>query len=166
MKTLYLIRHAKSSWDFPDLSDFDRPLNKRGKRNAPEMGRRLRIRGVVPDIVLSSPARRARETCLAVCCEIAFPETAIIFDSAIYAAGVNTLLQTVEGLPDDASSAFLVSHNPGITSFAEYLTGESLVNIPTCGIACIEMDFDSWSLAGREAGRLVFFDYPKKPFAG
>ena len=166
MKTLYLIRHAKSSWDFPDLSDFDRPLNKRGLKNAPEMGQRLRGRGVFPDLVLSSPARRARETCIKICHEIDFPEAEIIFNRDIYAAGVHNLLQVVETLPDDASNVFLVSHNPGITSFAEYLTGEYLGNIPTCGVARVDMDIESWSVAGRESGSITLFEYPKKYFAG
>ena len=166
MKTLYLIRHAKSSWDFPDLPDYERPLGKRGEKNAPEMGRRLNSRLIYPNILVSSPAVRARETSLKISREISFPEQEIVFEADIYGAGVTTLLKTIEAFPDTSSSAFLVGHNPGITSLAEYLTGNYIGNIPTCGLACIELEIDSWSMTGRGLGKLGFFDYPKKDFKG
>lgn len=162
MKTLYLVRHAKSSWDFPHLPDYERPLNDRGNRDAPLMGDRFRARGILPDCLVCSPAARARETAKLISSEIGFPESEITFSRHVYEAGVSSLLKTVEALPEEAESAFLVGHNPGMTYLAAYLTGEQLNSLPTCAVACIEMDIDSWSLAGREMGTLVFLDYPKK----
>ncbi len=162
MKTLYVIRHAKSSWDFPQLSDIERPLNDRGNRDAPMMGKRLRDRGIFPDCLVSSSALRARQTSAKIAAEIGFPEQSIIFRQGVYEAGVLSLLKEIEALPEDAASAFLVGHNPGLTDLVEYLTGDYIGNLPTCGSACIEMDIDEWTLAGRGMGRLIFLDYPKK----
>jgi phosphohistidine phosphatase len=164
MKTLYLIRHAKSSWEFPHLTDYERPLNDRGKRDAPLMGQRFRARGILPDCLVSSSAARAAETARIIAGEIGFPESEITWSRQVYEAGISSLLKTVEALPDQAESAFLVGHNPGMTYLAEYLSGENISSLPTCGVACMEMDIDTWSLAGREMGSLAFLDYPKKSF--
>ncbi len=166
MKTLYVIRHAKSSWDFPHLSDFERPLNDRGSRDAPMMGKRLRDRGILPDCLVSSTALRARETSVRISAEIGFPEKSIIFRRGVYEAGVSSLLKEIRAFPVDAASAFLVGHNPGLTDLVEYLTGKYIGNLPTCGTACIEMEMDAWTMAGRGMGRLVFLDYPKKDISG
>lgn len=165
MKTLYVIRHAKSSWNFLHLPDYERPLNNRGNRDAPLMGQRFRARGIVPDCLVCSPALRARETAIKISMEIGFTENSIIYKRSIYEAGVPALLQTIEAFPDEAVSAFLVGHNPGMTCLAEYLTRKQIGSLPTCGVACIEMDIDSWSLAGRGLGNLDFLDYPKKNFS-
>ncbi len=164
MKTLYLVRHAKSSWEFPHLSDYERPLNNRGKKDAPEMGRRLRGRGILPGCFVSSPALRAHETSLLVSREINFPESEIVFMEQIYSADVPDLLAVIDSFPQEASSAFLVGHNPGMTSLAEYLTGTPVGNLPTCGVACIEFGpaVCSWSQVSRGPGRLAFLDYPKR----
>jgi phosphohistidine phosphatase len=164
MKTLYIIRHAKSSWDFINLPDYERPLNNRGKRDAPMMGRRFKAREILPDCLVSSPARRARETAEAISAEIGFPDERIVYERNIYEAGIISLLQTIETFPEEVSSAFFVGHNPGMTDLAEYLSGEQIGNLPTCGIACIEMDINSWILVSGELGNLVFLDYPKKDF--
>jgi len=164
MKNLYLIRHAKSSWDHPQLPDFDRPLNERGGKNAPEIGNRLKARRIFPDFVVSSPAVRARETILRIANEIDFPSGRIVFMEEIYGAGTDTLLEVINEFPDEAEISFLVGHNPGITDLAEYLTGASIGNIPTCGITSIEFNVDCWAHIGREQGTLLFLDYPKKEF--
>lgn len=164
MKTIYLIRHAKSSWDLPHLADYERPLNERGKRDAPLMGHRFRARGILPDCLVSSPAARAAETSKIIAGEIGFPESGITWSRQVYEAGTVSLLKAVEALPDEAESAFLVGHNPGMTYLAEYLTGERILSLPTCAVACIEMDIDSWRLAGRKMGSLAFLDYPKNNF--
>ena len=165
MKTLYLIRHAKSSWDLPHLPDYERPLNDRGKRDAPLMGQRFRARGILPDCLVSSSAARAAETAKILGVEIGFPENRITWSRQVYEAGVSSLLKTVEALPDEAASAFLVGHNPGMSYLAEYLTGERNISLPTCAVACVEMDIDTWRLAGREMGSLAFLDYPKNNFS-
>jgi phosphohistidine phosphatase len=161
VKTLYLMRHAKSSWDDPDLDDFDRPLNRRGKRDAPEMGARLRERGVSPDLFLSSPARRALTTARTVAREIGYERSAIATDERLYLASPGLLLDIVRDQEDRLASIILFGHNPGFTQLAGILTGERIANVPTCGFAEIELTGPGWSSANPEAGRLVLFDFPK-----
>ena len=116
MKTLVLVRHAKSSWSDPSLDDFDRPLNKRGERNAPEMGRRLGESGLQPDIFVSSPANRARSTAEIIAKELDYPADNIIYHGDLYHASPGDLLEAVRSLGDNIETAFLFGHNPGITS--------------------------------------------------
>ncbi len=162
MRRLYLIRHAKSSWTEPGLRDFDRPLNSRGKLDAPFMGKKLADYGVHPDLILASQAKRARKTALCIAEAVDYPTKDIVFSEAIYEAGVADLLGLIAQTPADAGSLFLVGHNFTITDLAENLTGQSLGNIPTCGIVGIEFSVESWSDVGPGTGRLLFFDSPKK----
>ena len=137
MKRLYVIRHAKSSWNNPVLTDFERPLNKRGKQNAPFMGKRLKESEVQPDFFLASPAKRALKTAKTIAKEIDFPKKHIVTDESIYLAGVSTLLTVIRNIDDSCHQVILVGHNPGLTELAEYLTNQRFDNIPTCGIVCI-----------------------------
>lgn len=162
MRRLYLIRHAKSSWAEPGIRDFDRPLNSRGKLDAPFMGKRLAAYGVHPDLILASQAKRARKTALSIAEAVDYPAADIVFSEAIYEAGVADLLQILAQAPADAGSLFLVGHNFTITDLAENLTGQSIGNIPTCGIVGIEFSAVSWADVGPGTGRLLFFDSPKK----
>ncbi len=162
MKRLYLIRHAKSSWKNPDLADFDRPLNKRGKENAPFMGRRLRKYNVKPDLLLSSPAKRALKTAKLIAGEIDFPKENIVTEELIYEAGVRTLVQVIQNLEDSFHQVMLFGHNPGFTALAECLTAYEVYNIPTCGIFCVDFEIDSWKKVAKDVGIVKFFDYPKK----
>lgn len=161
MKTLYLVRHAKSSWTESGLGDFERPLNKRGKHDAPMMGERLLKRGVKIDHIVSSPARRARKTLKAISEKMGWPEENIFFEDRIYEAGESTLLDIVSGFDDEFDSAMMVGHNPGFTMLAESLSGQNFGNIPTCGVVCLNFDVDSWKAAVRGLGTVVFYDYPK-----
>lgn len=161
-RELVLIRHAKSSWGDSALDDFDRPLNARGKRDAPEMGERLSMRGCFPDLFLSSPARRARKTAGGIARALDYAKGDIRLDARLYMRGVEGLCAAVREIPEERRRAFLVGHNPDLTDFAEWLTGESLVNIPTCGVVAVRMNIPAWSAAGKNAGTLLFFDYPKK----
>ena len=162
MKTLFLVRHAKSSWDYPDLSDADRPLNKRGERDAPEMGRRLRKRGISPDVMLTSPANRAQSTCEIIADAIKFPHDSIKIKESIYHAGEGTLLKVIKNLGDDSESAMIFGHNPGFTYLANRLANESIDNIPTCGVFSCSFEVDSWQQVEFGKGKTLFFDYPKK----
>jgi phosphohistidine phosphatase len=163
MKTLYLLRHAKSSWDDPELDDFDRPLNKRGKRDAPAMGGRLRRRGVRPDLLLSSPARRALSTARTVAREIGYERSEIATDERLYLASPGLLLEIVREQRENLGSVMLFGHNPGFTRLAELLTGERIENVPTCGFVEIALVGSGWPAADPESGRLVHFDFPKNP---
>lgn len=161
MKTLYLIRHAKSSWEFPELPDKERPLNKRGKRDAPDMGGRLANKGFFPDLMLSSPAKRALRTCEIIADKLKYPEGAIETNSKIYHAGSQKLLEVVKSIDDAWNVVCLFGHNPGFTDFANALSGTNIDNIPTCGIFACEFDTGTWAKVDYGMGKQVFYDYPK-----
>ncbi|MGH1366702.1 MAG: SixA phosphatase family protein [Calditrichia bacterium] len=162
MKTLYLIRHAKSSWKNEKLSDFDRPLNNRGLRDAPFMGQRLANYRVSPGIILSSPAMRAIETATTIASEVGYPKDAIQRITSLYLASLNTLLETVNEIDDKHESAFIFGHNPGMTMFANFLTTYAIDNVPTCGVVCVLFEVDSWKDVAENRGSLSFFDYPRR----
>jgi len=161
MKQLILIRHAKSSWKRPELPDRERPLNKRGNRDAPEMGRRLARKKVRPDLVITSPARRARATARKITRELEYAAEASI-DERLFGATAEELLDVVRCIDEGAQHAMLFGHNPEITEFAEELTRERLDNVPTCGVVRIELDIARWNEVEMGSGRLVEFDYPKR----
>lgn len=162
MKKLFLIRHAKSDWGNPGLKDFDRPLNERGNKNAPFMGKLLKKERIYPDFIISSPAKRAITTARKIAKEIDYPKNKIVEEPKIYEANVKTLLQIVNSIEDENETVFLFGHNPGFTDFLNYLTEANIPNIPTCGIAQIEFENDSWKEVSRETGVMKNFYYPKK----
>ncbi len=164
MKTLYVVRHAKSSWKFPDLDDIDRPLSKRGKRNAPEMGLRLAKKGIFPQLMISSPAKRALSTARKIASVIQYPKNKIRIENALYHGMEEDILDIIRRLPDDIKELMIFGHNPGLTDFVNTLSGAQIYNVPTCGIAAISFNTDHWKDVGKIPGQLIFFDYPKKPF--
>lgn len=156
MKTLLLLRHAKSSRKFPDLSDHDRPLNHRGKRDAPRMGRLLKEKELVPDLVISSTAIRAKDTASAVAKNSGYKGKMFTFES-LYAAEPAAYLTVLRDLANNYRQVLVVGHNPGVEELIETLTGEIHI-IPTCTLARIEFDIEKWSAILRERtdrGRLV-----------
>jgi phosphohistidine phosphatase len=164
MKRLTLVRHGKSSWRDPGRDDFDRPLNKRGKHDAPLMGKRLAARESRPELLLSSPARRARQTAKLLCWALELPEERLILVDGIYEAGSETLLDVVRSLDDCWQHALLVGHNPGITELGNLLADCGIEHFPTCGVLCLDFAVEVWTDVAPGAGYLVFFDYPKKHF--
>lgn len=162
MKTLYLVRHAKSSWDYPELDDIDRPLSKRGKRNAPEMGKRLAAQNILPQQLITSPAKRALATARKIADEIGFPREAIGLEEKLYLASVEDIVEVIQKADDAAGSLMLFGHNPGFTDTANRLCGSDIYNIPTCGVVGIQFDADSWAGVAEGEGRFLFFDFPKK----
>ena len=160
MKKLYLIRHAKSSWKDPNLDDFDRPLSKRGESNAPFMGKVLKDKKAKPDIILSSPALRAKTTAEIIAKGVNYAKE-ILFVEKIYEADENALHSIVAQLSDKNDVAFLFGHNPGLNELAKKCVGFE-ENIPTCGVLELAFDCDSWSQADAAHVKLVSFDYPKK----
>ena len=160
MKTLYIIRHAKSSWKDLSLDDFDRPLNKRGQRDAPFMGKVLKGLHVKPDIILSSPALRAKMTAEIIAKKVKYSKK-ILFIDDIYEASAITLHRLLTKIDDKNSIAFLFGHNPGLNDLVEeYVDVDE--NIPTCGVVCIEFNAKSWSEISELNAKLISFDYPKK----
>jgi len=164
-KTLYIVRHAKSSWDFPHLDDHDRPLNKRGKKAAPLMGRRLKQKKVQPDRVVSSTAKRARNTCRLIVRELGFTESSVILEDDLYDFGMAGPLSVIQRQPT-CNSLMIFGHNPAFTSLANFLAGLGIDNVPTAGVVAIQFDIDSWSEVDGGSGTLLFFDYPKKQDQG
>jgi phosphohistidine phosphatase len=162
MRTLYLVRHAKSSWDFPELSDMERPLNKRGKSDAPKMGQLLRKMEESPDLMVSSPAKRAYGTAKRIAREIGYPLKKIVKDETLYMADTEEFISVIKDTPDKADKIMLFGHNYGITYFANHISGSNIDNIPTCGIVRIDFDIGSWNEIENSKGKLIYFEYPKK----
>ncbi len=163
MKTLILVRHAKSSWKFPDLDDFDRPLNKRGKRDAPFMGQLMYRKGIKADALVSSPANRALSTALSFAEAMNMPEEKIRLFPDIYEVGSETLLRTVrEKFKNKWSSALMFGHNYAYTEFANWYAQPKIDNVPTCGIVAIDYAVEKWSDVTKGNGTVRFFEYPKR----
>ena len=159
MKTLYLMRHAKSSWEDASLSDFERPLNDRGLSAAPFMGKLMREKGLEPDVILSSPAERAKQTASLVK-EASGISHEIRFDDRIYEASPHTLVQVASEIDNANTSAMLVGHNPGMEGFIRYLTG-NLEPMPTAALAGIKLNIDKWSEIADGCGDLLEILRPK-----
>ena len=167
MKRLTLVRHAKSSWKDPSLDDFDRPLNQRGERDAPVMGRRLRARGARPSMILTSPAKRALRTVRLIAEAIGYPVEFLQREPELYLADAATILEVIAREADGCQEILVCGHNPGMTDLANRLTASRIDNVPTCGIVAMEADVDSWVDPGETEWTLDYFDYPKRlPDAG
>lgn len=171
MKTLYLLRHAKSSWDDPDLKDFERPLNGRGLRDIPVMADRFNARGCSIDCIVSSPAMRTKTTARLFSEAVAFKGETIVSNPELYFAGVGMFLKATKLMDGSCDTAMLVGHNPAITEFVNAMVGEqagtaetaeTIDNIPTCGLIQMELPIDDWADASLGSGRLIEFDFPKK----
>jgi phosphohistidine phosphatase len=162
MKTIILIRHAKSSWDDNNISDFERPLNNRGKKDAPAMAKILKEKIRKPDVIISSPAERAFSTALAFSDAFGYPQEKIRKEIGIYNGGADKILDIIRSLPEEYSMALLFGHNPVITRLACHLGGVFIDNMPTASAAAIEFLDDSWEFIGDKSGKLLFFEYPKK----
>lgn len=159
MKKLYIIRHAKSSWKDTSLDDFERPLNKRGEKNSKFMGEFLKDKKIMPDVILSSRAFRAKETAKNIAKKIHYTKE-IIFDENMYEANVQTLLNRIETIDNKLKSVFVIGHNPGLNMLVTKLVALH-ENIPTCGIVAIEFSCDNWSEISSSNAKLISFDYPK-----
>jgi len=161
MKYLLLMRHAKSAWDIPGQSDFERTLNERGKKDAPEMGKRIRKKDFMPEIIVSSPARRALKTAREVAGELGYDEKNIQQETEIYEADIDDLMHVIRSFNDEASRVLMVGHNPSFTGMVGTLTNTFIENMPTSGVALIRFDIQSWKQVSKHSGTLEWFDYPK-----
>lgn len=162
MKRLTLVRHAKSDWSLPGQNDWDRPLNKRGQRDAPEMARRLRSRRLKPDLILSSPAVRALTTAAVMARELKVPATHVLQDERLYLASPGDLLAVIRELGGESRQLMVFGHNPGITEFANRLSaGDQIDNLPTCGVFTAQFDIAAWQELDWQGGQDAEFDYPK-----
>lgn len=161
MKILYLVRHAKSSWKDQSLNDIERPLNKRGKRDAPAMGHFLKKKNIYPDIIISSPAVRAAVTAKIIAENLSYPLNRIKYSDDIYDVDTTSLFKVVKHIKDKYDSAMITGHNPVLTNFGNALTNSRVDNIPTCGILGIELAIKSWLNITENCGTVIFFKFPK-----
>ena len=161
MKTLTLVRHAKSSWKDTSLADRDRPLNRRGQRDAPEMGRRIAKAGLRPSLIVSSPAVRAWTTAKIVAKEIGYPLEFLQREKALYLGSVTDILDVIVAQDVGFNSMMLLGHNPGFTDFANYLVPGLTNNVPTAGVVSVSIDQEDWNLFERPDAQLVLYDFPK-----
>ncbi len=161
MKDLILVRHAKSSWRDPSLDDHSRPLNKRGKRDAPEMGDRMARRGYGPDLLISSSAVRAVETARTIAGKLGYPRERIQVEKLLYLSGVDVLLEVVRSVDAPVQTLMLFGHNPGFTDLANLLGPRDILNMPTCGVLHLRFDTATWNAIGQVAGEEVLYDFPK-----
>ncbi|HVG41393.1 MAG TPA: histidine phosphatase family protein [Chitinophagaceae bacterium] len=165
MKTLIIVRHAKSSWEEIGQKDIDRPLNGRGKKDAPEMAKRLKKKEVKIDLFLSSPAKRAKKTAKHFAEEYNVKKDEIKIEEKLYEAASQTFYDVVKGLPDKHDAVALFSHNPGITEFVNSLTSVHTDNMPTCGVFAVRANIDNWAQFKEKDKEFLFFDYPKNSAA-
>jgi phosphohistidine phosphatase len=142
MKVLLLLRHAKSSWESAGLTDHDRPLNNRGKRDAPRMGKVLLEEGIVPEIIISSSAIRARSTAKKVAKSSNY-KGEVIIESSLYRGGPIEYLNVLRRQPDQARTVLMVGHNPDIEQLLEMLTRKEII-MPTCSLAAVNLPMDQW----------------------
>jgi phosphohistidine phosphatase len=161
MKTLLLVRHAKSSWNEPGVDDIDRPLNDRGKTDAPVMAKRLKNKGVKIDTFITSPAKRARRTARFFAEEYNLDKKDLIIEEKLYMAAPSAFTEIISKIKDKHDTAILFSHNPGITDFANTLTQVRIDNMPTCAIFAVTANINSWSEFEQSEKNFLFFDYPK-----
>ena len=161
MKTVFLVRHAKSSWDDTALPDKDRPLNDRGKRDAPKMGERLAKRDVKPDLILSSPARRALATAEIIAKKLDYKLKNIVVDDRLYAVDADDLLDAIRKLGDKSMRVMLFGHNPEVTELAHRLSSK-ITHMPTCAVAEFTFDAKSWANIGEDKPTKATLDYPKR----
>jgi phosphohistidine phosphatase len=161
MKKLFLIRHAKSSWDDLAMADEDRPLNKRGKKDAPFMGSVLHTQGVSPDLLISSPAKRAYSTAKKIAREIQYPVENIQSIDTLYHSTASILLEVIRSQPEHVHTLMLFAHNPGLNELVSLICDKQIDNIPTCGIVCISFQADQWQHIGKINSHFEYFDFPK-----
>lgn len=165
-KDILLIRHAKSSWKEPGLSDHDRPLNKRGKHDAPLMAKVVKNAGVKPDLLISSTAIRASKTAEYFAEVFEIEKKKIFLSEDLYLGDVSDIMNRLRSVKDEINSVFLFAHNPGITDFANAFCNTDILNIPTCGVFHARIHISNWKEIEPGTGKLVSFDFPKNHYSG
>jgi phosphohistidine phosphatase len=160
MKTLLIVRHAKSSWNDHSVTDFDRPLNDRGQKDAPEMAERLLQKKIAIDAFVSSPAKRAKKTAVIFAKAYGREKDDIRLEEALYHAAESDFFNVISQLPETINNAAVFSHNPGLTDFVNRLTDIRIDNVPTSGIFAVSFD-GQWQSFKDTPRQFLFFDYPK-----
>ncbi|TVR81450.1 MAG: hypothetical protein EA412_03135 [Chitinophagaceae bacterium] len=162
MKTLYIVRHAKSSWKFREKRDYERPLNQRGLENGAKMAEYIKKMGESVDLIVSSPAKRAHDTALIFAEKLEYNPEKIQLNSSIYESSLKELFAITLSIPQDVNSAMIFGHEPTLSSYTEFLTNKYFEKVPTSGIVKIQFATDNWNKITAKSGELVYFIYPKK----
>ncbi len=162
MKKLYLIRHGKSSWDYPELSDDERPLKKRGHKDGAIMGNILKEKNVIPDLLISSPANRAHSTSKIIADHVGYDRDKILIQDDLYFSGAFAIMDVIRQIDDSRNTVFIFGHNPDFTELANAYSDEIIGNVPTTGVVGIEFSTSHWRSVSTENGNLFYFDYPSK----
>lgn len=162
MKKLYICRHAKSSWENIGNSDFERPLNKRGQKNAPFMGKLLAKKNATPDLICSSPAKRAITTAKYIAKEIGYRIADIKLEKNFYDSSLGFMIEFIQNLDNNLNIVMIFGHNPIFTSLSNVLSNQYIDNIPTCGIVELDFNLDDWNQIDMQSAELVSFEFPKK----
>ena len=163
MRILTIIRHAKSSWEHEELSDFERPLNPRGRRDAPVMAARLKRAAKRPQLLVSSPALRAISTARVFAEVLGISTDSIQLQSKIYEASASTLLQIIQNLDDQYSHIAIFGHNPGFSELSKRLTQCDFDELPTCGMVQISLPVEHWRDVSANSGKMLYSSWPKDP---
>ena len=165
-RQLLIMRHAKSAWETDARSDFERPLARRGRKDAPRVGAWLHRSRLAPDHFISSPAQRARETTLLVCKALGIAKDRVVWDGRLYPGGLSGLLAVLAGCPDKAARVMIVGHNPGLETLVRYLGGDTVGEpadgklLPTAAVACLDMP-KNWNNLVERSGRLIAITRPR-----
>ncbi len=158
-----MIRHAKSSWANPLQSDFERPLNDRGKEEAPAMGKKLKKLGIIPDLVISSSAKRTKQTAKRIAEEVGYDTDNIKWEEKLYHCIPSVFEELIYELSDKVKTVFIVAHNPGITSFVNQLSPDfSIDNMPTCGVVGAHVETEEWNNFSIAKRKVFLFEHPEK----
>jgi phosphohistidine phosphatase len=162
MKTLYFIRHAKSSWDYPQLSDDERPLTDSGIKRTKKLGIYLNEKEVLPELIISSHANRAFHTAQIIAKKINFPVKNIKVERSIYSSGIDNIFSVIYGISDDYNSVMLFGHNPTFTNLANYFLNDKIENLPTSGFVCVEFETEHWNEIVNSKIKDSYVVFPKK----
>lgn len=162
MKTLYLVRHAKSDWDNANLKDIERPLNERGYSSANAMSALFKTKFANPDLIISSPAIRAMTTALIFARNLNYNANTIKIKQELYDTSVKDYLSAISNIDNTFDSVMLFAHNPTISELADTLTKSLPMEMTTCAIVGIHFDIENWNDIKTKTGELFLFEYPKK----
>jgi phosphohistidine phosphatase len=161
MKQLLIMRHGKSAWDDPGTADFERSLNERGQRDIPEMAKRLNKKKFIPDLIVSSDAKRAKESARLLAKSLAYPELHIQLEHAIYQANLDDLIHIIRQFDDRFNKIIMIGHNPTFTGMSGYLSDSFLDHLPTSGMVLFDMQVLSWKQTSKKCAKTTWFDFPK-----
>ena len=161
-KTLHIVRHAKSNWDYDNISDIDRPLKLKGIKNAYEMARRIKIRNALPELMITSPANRAIHTAIIFARVFELPLSKIIIEENLYATEEDSVMDIIKKTDNSVKSLMIFGHNPELTYFANIFVKNTIDNISTAGIVSLVFDIENWKDISKKKLISELFDFPKK----